>query len=75
MQVVHWRAVQILRLHLAAWQLAAELKRRSRAQATAALVWYAQQLQRRSLLALQVCMRRHSILSGQQHLCKCPTTR
>ena len=43
-QVVQWRAIQLLRLHLAAWQVTAVDKVRRRAQATTALVWYAQQV-------------------------------
>ena len=43
-QIVHWRAVQILRLHLAAWQVTTVDKIHQRAQSTTALVWYAQQV-------------------------------
>ena len=42
--MVHWRAVQILRLHLAAWQVTTVDKIHGRAQSTTALVWYAQQV-------------------------------
>ena len=60
----------MLRMHLAAWQLATERKRRERAQSAAALVWYAQQLLRRGLLALQeaVLLRRergHALLTAR----------
>ena len=47
-QVVHWRAVQMLRLHLAAWQVVAEQKSRRSAQSTTALVWYAEQVSTQS---------------------------
>ena len=43
-QIVQWRAVQILRLHLAAWQVTTMDKIHQRAQSTTALVWYAQQV-------------------------------
>ena len=65
--------MQILRLHMTAWQVTTLDKIHQRAQSTTALVWYAQQVSLACLVCSDTCADMHC-KNAAMHAYKCCTS-